>query len=427
MINVKDFGAVGDGVTMDTAAIQRAIDAGGVVNFPPGTYLTGTLYLRSYGGLHLEMGAKILASPNSADYNADDFCVQNHPRPHEEASGAHLIVGVEVTHVVISGDGIIDGNRKIFQHEILQPSGKYAIDKWRPSQMIYFVESDHITVRDVELNNAPYWSLFFHGCEDVSARGLKIYTEWRTRNGDGIDIDCCRRVTVSDCIIDTGDDCITLRADLKQLKDQTRVCEDVVVSNCVLKTCCNAIRVGVGSGIIRRAEFGNIVIHDTRTAVCLVCKYGCGNYEGAEIREIKFHDFILDCKRPFFFQSASSGPVTPEEQRMSDIEVFNFSGNAVWGSLLQGNPGYPLKRLSFRNINVAYCGGDDVHEEEIYRAFRNCAPPEAFHLEWVADSCFEQVRIDWTKASENFKYTFLTKNCSSIALSDCQSDRPNKM
>ena len=174
MNNVKDFGAVGDGVTMDTAAIQRAIDAGGVVNFPPGTYLTGTLYLKSYGGLHLEMGAKIVASGNPADYNADDFCVQNRPRPHEEASGAHLICGVEVTHVVISGDGMIDGSRKFFQHTPL-PSGKYEIDKWRPAQMIYFVESDHITVRDVELVNVPYWSLLFHGCDDVSARGLKIF------------------------------------------------------------------------------------------------------------------------------------------------------------------------------------------------------------------------------------------------------------
>ena len=237
MNNVRDFGAVGDGVTMDTAAIQKAIDAGGMVNFPPGSYLTGTLYLKSYGGLHLEQGAKIVASSNPADYNADDFCVQNRPRYHEEASGAHLIVGVEVSHVTISGDGIIDGSRKAFQHTPL-PSGKYEVDKWRPAQMIYFVESDHINIRNVELNNAPYWTCFIHGCEDVTIYGVKIFTEWRTRNGDGIDIDCSCRVTVSDCIIDTGDDCITLRADLQQLKNQDRPCEDVVVTNCILKTCC---------------------------------------------------------------------------------------------------------------------------------------------------------------------------------------------
>ena len=75
-INILEFGAKGDGVTLDTAAIQKAIDAGGMVNFPPGNYLTGTLYLKSYGGLHLEQGAILMASSDPADYNADDFCEQ---------------------------------------------------------------------------------------------------------------------------------------------------------------------------------------------------------------------------------------------------------------------------------------------------------------------------------------------------------------
>ena len=73
MRNVKDYGAKGDGITKDTGAIQKAIDEGGIVCFPPGIYLTGTLYLKSNGGLHLETGAVLLASPDSEDYNQDDF------------------------------------------------------------------------------------------------------------------------------------------------------------------------------------------------------------------------------------------------------------------------------------------------------------------------------------------------------------------
>lgn len=424
MNNVRDFGAVGDGVTMDTAAIQRAVDAGGVVNFPPGTYLTGTIYLKSYGGLHLEQGAKIVASGNPEDYNADDFCVQNRPRPNEEASGAHLIVGVEVTHVTLSGDGIIDGSRKVFQHTPL-PSGKYEIDKWRPSQMIYFVESDHINIRDLELNNAPYWTCFLHGCEDVTVRGLKIYTEWRTRNGDGIDIDCCRRVTVSDCIIDTGDDCITLRADLQQLKDQSRVCEDVTISNCVLKTCCNAVRVGVGAGIIRKAVFGNLVIRETRTAICVVSKYG--NYDGANISQIKFHDIIMECKRPFLIQSYIMGPVISEEQFLSDIEFSNISGTANRSSLIQGNPGYPLKRIYFNNLDFVYSGGEDIEVCDCYTEFRNPCAPEAFHIENADSVIFDKMRIDWTNACDKFKNTVCAVKSNNIVLKEVQSERSNNI
>ena len=75
--NVKEFGATGDGTTLDTVAIQTAIDAGGLVYFPPGVYLSGTLYLRSNGGLELSPGAILRGSPNLADYNPADFVPQN--------------------------------------------------------------------------------------------------------------------------------------------------------------------------------------------------------------------------------------------------------------------------------------------------------------------------------------------------------------
>ena len=114
MNNVLDFGAVGDGKAKDTAAVQKAIDAGGIVFFPPGVYLCGTLYLKSCGGLELAPGAVILGSPDKEDYNADDFCVQNSFSTVERSSGAHLIVVLEQHDVVIRGGGRIDGNRQAF-------------------------------------------------------------------------------------------------------------------------------------------------------------------------------------------------------------------------------------------------------------------------------------------------------------------------
>ena len=176
MNSVRDFGAKGDGITNDTAAVQKAIDAGGMVFFPPGTYLCGTLFLKSNGGLHLDTGAALLASPDKNDYNADDFCVQNAVFTFENVSGAHFIVAVEQENITIEGPGRIDGNRKAFYEppESWKKIWSSPIE-WRPGQMIYLCECTNVRVQQVELYNAPYWTCFFHGCEYVQITGVHIY------------------------------------------------------------------------------------------------------------------------------------------------------------------------------------------------------------------------------------------------------------
>ena len=108
MRNVRDFGAAGDGSTSDTAAIQRAIDAGGEVLFPPGVYKSGTLYLRSHTGLRFEPGATLLSGGDEEQWNAPDFCPQNRTSQHEKNNGRHLIVAYRCEDVSIQG-GTIDG------------------------------------------------------------------------------------------------------------------------------------------------------------------------------------------------------------------------------------------------------------------------------------------------------------------------------
>ena len=108
MRNVKDYGAVGDGIALDTKAIQTAIDLGGMVYIPEGIYRTGTLYLKSTGGLHLAAGAVIVASHEREDYNEDDFCPQNRVFTSEFVTGAHLICAIKQENIVIEGHGTID-------------------------------------------------------------------------------------------------------------------------------------------------------------------------------------------------------------------------------------------------------------------------------------------------------------------------------
>ena len=157
-----------------TAVVQRAIDeasesGGGEVVLSGGTFLCGSLYLKSNVSLTIAADAVLKASPDRADYNAADVCPQNWTSEAESNSGAHLLLCIGQTNVAVRGEGRIDGNAPAF---LLGPDGKPWPGgsrgiPWRPGQMLYFVESQDVRVEGLTLENAPYWSCFFHGCNAV--------------------------------------------------------------------------------------------------------------------------------------------------------------------------------------------------------------------------------------------------------------------
>ena len=356
--NVTDFGAKGDGQTKDTAAIQKAIDecaksGGGTVLLPAGTYLSGTVYLKSNVEFKVGQGAVLKGSPDKEDYNALDVCPQNEGWAKENSSGAHLILCIEQENVSLVGPGTIDGSSSDF---LLDKTGKYYSSRsaiaWRPSQMVFFIECKNVRVSDIELKNSPYWTCFFHGCTHVLVRGAKIETvrSPHTYNGDGIDVDCCRFVTISDCIINTSDDSITLRANARVLKNKQPT-EFVTISNCILSTDCNALRIGVGDGQIRRAVISNLVIHDTRTAFNFVSAYSAGSH-GCDIQDIRLDNISLDC-RNFLFLALN-------ETNQTLVKNLYFTGmnGIVRGNKAQviGKPDKKLENIQFSNLDLIFTG-----------------------------------------------------------------------
>ena len=295
--DVTAFGAKGDGIADDTAAIQRAIDAGVVVHFPKGTYVTGTLYLRSNGGLSLADGAKLLAATDCAKWNRREFCSQNLAYQPEWCSGAHLVCAVGVTNVFIRG-GEIDGNGRAFHTNTFHFAvcGRRHLDEgpFRPRQMLYFCESRGVRVEGVRLVNSAYWNCFLHGCEDVVVSDVVVRSDADIGENDGIDVDCCRNVHVEGCDIETGDDGIAVRANPRGLRGGRSTCEGVVVSNCKVRShYAHALRIGVGEGTIRDCRFSGIRMAGTRGGIWLCSKYG-GRSRGVDIRDILFEDVEVD-------------------------------------------------------------------------------------------------------------------------------------
>lgn len=298
---VAHMGAKGDGTTLNTVALQSAIDqvaasGGGRVTIPPGTFRTGTIYLKSHVELHLAQGARLLGSGDLNDYNPTNAFPQNWGSKNEGWSGKHLILALEQDDVAITGEGVIDGNGRAFFADKPQFTGKVcwrdgginardAAHQGRPGQMIEFVECRNVRLRDVRIEDSPCWSCFFYGCDNVCVRGLRVENAIRNLNTDGLDIDSCRNVTVSDCLIHTGDDAIAIRGSPSHLKNPARVCENVTVDNCVFYVSADGMRIGVGQGTIRHVRVSNIVVAHAGVGFHVQPIYGKG-VKGVDISDV---------------------------------------------------------------------------------------------------------------------------------------------
>jgi len=252
--------------------------------------------------------------------------------------------------VEVCGPGAIDGNSSAF---LVDPAtGKGYPDKrkvpWRPAQMLHFVDCHGVILDRVRLNNSPYWSCFMLNSTEVSVKGCTIRTErnkYRTWNGDGLDIDRCRDVFVTGCIIDTDDDSVTLRASCGKRLAAPQDCSNVLVRRCRLSSSCNAVRVGVGEGVIRDCRLAILEIVNTRTAVNIVSAYS-KNSRGTDIRNIVFDDVEADCTRfaDVFYRYAT-------ETEMRDITFKGVRAKVKEDEIVRREPDRKIENLIFENTS----------------------------------------------------------------------------
>lgn len=294
--NVCDFGAVGDGVSVSTLAFNQAVSAcsasgGGVVDVPSGTYLCGTVRLLDNVILNLLPGSRIIGSLDINDYtgtqrgcswggasSALGIGLDNNPC-------AALIVADRCVNCGITGFGTIDGQRS-------RKHG-YSEEKGRPF-LVVFSECRFVTVRDVTLANPGMFTLYALACEDVNIDGVKIRSadSW---NGDGLDFDGGKRVTISNCNIDAGDDGIGLKT-----LDPSCPCEDFSITNCYISThTYGAVRIGPESaGDMKRINVSNCCFNNSNDGFKLQLT------QDAVFEDFCFSNITMtDVLRPFFLTS----------------------------------------------------------------------------------------------------------------------------
>ncbi|MFO7948709.1 MAG: glycosyl hydrolase family 28 protein [Armatimonadota bacterium] len=433
---IDDFGAVGDGTTLCTEAIQEAIDTcheagGGTVVVPPGTYVTGTIYLKSHITLHLLAGATLRGSTNPEDYNADDIFPENPVFSTEDVSGAHLVIAYRADDVAIVGDGTIDGNSSAF-FEALPPgevtddyqsmAPKFTVKSWRPAQMVFFCRCTNVRVRDISLINAPYWTLFLLACTGVQIRGLRITNPPQTRNGDGLDIDCCRDVTVSDSIIHSGDDSLTLRGYSTLLGDDEQACENVTVSNCVLCSATCGVRVGVGNGTVMNCTLSNIVIKETRTGINMISAYSA-KHDGVTIENIRFSNMIMDTIVPI---NVLLGETARPPADIRDISFSHIRATGHEGAYIGGNEEHPVSGLRLHDVELRMTGGevDADFSERTPRPVGTNRVPAGIFLRHVDDVRMSGLRIRWDEIAGGWQHAVVVEDSSNLSIAGLEASVP---
>jgi polygalacturonase len=357
-INVHDTGARGDGHTLNTTALQKAIDqvaadGGGVVVIPPGDFLSGGLILRSHITLHLEAGAILQGSQRVEDYE-----YRPGPPVEGDANGRHLLFALDAEDIAITGLGTIDGGGAAFWRRKDRPAPRPE-DLWgdviawdyeaatqrRPSPMIELARCRNVRIEGVTLTNAPGWTLRPVACETVIIRGIRVRNPIYAPNTDGMDITACRNVFVSDCDIATGDDAICIKSENPY--GELLPTKNITVTNCILSTCCNGFKVGTSThGRVENIVFSDSVIYNESTTplneratsgIALEVVDG-GSMSGVLLSNIQMEN----ARTPLFVRLGRRTPVQGSFLRGVRFEQIHATG-ALLTSSITGVPGMPVE------------------------------------------------------------------------------------
>lgn len=363
--DIVSFGAVADARTLNTTAIQKAIDAchqagGGRVSCGAGTFRTGSLRLMSGVELHLAQGCVLKGSTSLADY-ADFEAPGFNGRHSPEGSSKSLVRVFDAEDVAITGPGTLDGsglsffNTSEYQWEVFFK--KPATERPR---LLMAHRVRRLRLEGPVFLNSPCWTVWLMKCEDVRVHRLTIEADQRMINNDGIDFDACRNVIVSDSRFKTADDCIVLRS-IQNVFDEPAACENVTVTNCILDSWCQGVRVGCPSDYqIRNATFSNLVIQSRNNGILFEnpARYlAAGNTGSMDVRNILFENVTIDCQRHPVKINVEEGV---SNVLVDGIRFSHFRIKSGAPCLVSGNPASVVRNITFSQMDVETTGPDAI-------------------------------------------------------------------
>lgn len=333
-LDVRQFGARGDGRTSDHQAFLTAIEAiakqrGGTLRVPPGDYRIGSLRLCSGLTLQLDADARLRALD---DPELFPVLAETANRPGVIRA---LIWADNASDIAIEGKGAIDGGGNS-----ALTGADAAAQRFRPALM-YIRNCQRLRFAGISLLHSQFWTLHLLRCRDVTIDGLFVRTHPARINADGIDPDGCENVRISRCDIWTGDDAIVLKS------TEGDACHQVEVSDCRLRSSCAALKLGTESiGTISDVRFRNCTIDESAVALALYMKDG-GAYE-----QILFEDMRIEANGPFplIVDITPRKPDQPKVGRIRDVQFRQIVIKGRGRALIEGRANSPIEKIRMTDL-----------------------------------------------------------------------------
>lgn len=410
VFNVRDYGALGNGQVLDNLAFNRAIDScvaygGGIVYVPAGTYLCGSIHLKSNVELHLTIGAKIVAA--QASMRAYD-AAESYDSPMYQ-DGGHtffhnsLIWAEAQENIAITGMGMIDGEGLTKKDN--ERAGNIISNQPinTGDKVIALKQCRNVLIRDVTIYRGGHFAIILTGCDRTTVDNVTIDT-----NRDGIDIDCCKYTTISNCKVNTpNDDAIVLKSTYALKRAVS--CEHILINNCLvtgykLGTFLNGTyqpeTVGWVCGRIKLGTESNGGFHDIAISNC-TCIYSSGlafeEIDQGRMENIAVSNITMNHVHhyPIYITTGSRNRGPKDVTSISscaNISINNVIAqdvDSLAGIIITGMPDRSLKNISLSNIMIEYRGGGTKKlAEKIYRELGKNYPEPKFFKETPAYALF---------------------------------------
>lgn len=370
IFNVQHRGAKGDGHTLDTEAIQKTVDecaekGGGTVFFPPGQYVTATIFLKDNVTLDIPASTTLLGATDIRQYPDITPKVTYYSSEHIHFA---LFYAEGQKNITLKGRGTIDGQGSAFSDVSSHFPKNYNA---RPF-LLWFVNVKGLTVNGLHLKNSGFWMQHYLNCDDILIDGIEVFNH-SNKNNDMMDIDGCKNVRIVNCLGDSDDDGITLKS------MNEKPVENVVISNCILSSHCNAIKCGTeSSGGFKNITITNCVVRPSAVSDKAIYGNPRGNsgitlatVDGGQLDGIIIDNIRIDGPQvPIFLWLGNRARPYKKEQgevpvgALRNVQLSNIiaTGASKLGCLLAGLPGHEIENIHLSNISISFAGGGTIDD-----------------------------------------------------------------